>query len=88
MDVGMLWFDNDKERDLVQKVVRASAYYRKNTAMFPIFVMFTPICFPSIRKQRAKKLWLATLGTISRLGPSQPFLDRDEWVELDIFHNI
>ncbi len=28
MDIGMLWFDNDKKSDLVTKVSRAAAYYR------------------------------------------------------------
>ena len=27
MLIGMLWFDNDKKRTLVQKVERAAAYY-------------------------------------------------------------
>jgi len=29
MDSGMLWFDNDPAADLVTKVQRAAAYYRK-----------------------------------------------------------
>ncbi len=28
MDIGMLWFDNDKKSDLVSKVNRAASYYR------------------------------------------------------------
>jgi hypothetical protein len=28
MDIGMLWFDNDKKSDLFTKVSRAAAYYR------------------------------------------------------------
>jgi hypothetical protein len=27
MDIGMLWFDNDKKRSLVEKVLAAAAYY-------------------------------------------------------------
>jgi len=29
VDIGMLWFDNDKDADLDTKVERAAAYYAK-----------------------------------------------------------
>ena len=29
MNIGMLWFDNDKKTDLKAKVVRAAAYYKQ-----------------------------------------------------------
>ena len=29
MDVGLLWFDNDSQRDLKAKVLRAAAYYQQ-----------------------------------------------------------
>ena len=35
MDTGMLWFDNDKERDLTAKVMRAADYYRKKYGNVP-----------------------------------------------------
>ena len=28
MNTGMLWYDNDKKRDLAEKVTRAADYYR------------------------------------------------------------
>jgi len=35
MDVGMLWFDNDKSRDLSSKIARAAAYYREKYGIRP-----------------------------------------------------
>lgn len=29
IDVGMLWFDNDEQRSLAEKVLRAAKYYNK-----------------------------------------------------------
>jgi hypothetical protein len=35
MDVGMLWFDNDKNADLNTKVKRAATYYQKKYGQTP-----------------------------------------------------
>ena len=35
MDVGMLWFDNDKSADLDVKVKRAASYYQKKYGQSP-----------------------------------------------------
>ena len=35
MDIGMLWYDDDKQRDLAQKVERAAAYYAKKYGAAP-----------------------------------------------------
>lgn len=42
MDVGMLWFDNDKERDLSAKVIRAADYYRKKYGNVPNLCYVNP----------------------------------------------
>ncbi len=35
MDIGMLWFDNDKNCDLDAKVERAATYYHKKYGQSP-----------------------------------------------------
>ena len=35
MDVGMLWFDNDRRKDLSSKVTRAANYYREKYGRAP-----------------------------------------------------
>ena len=35
MRVGMLWFDNDRERDFPAKVERAVSYYRRKYGRVP-----------------------------------------------------
>ena len=35
MDIGMLWYDDDKQRDLAQKVNRAAAYYARKYGAAP-----------------------------------------------------
>ncbi|HNB54561.1 MAG TPA: hypothetical protein PK530_21620 [Anaerolineales bacterium] len=46
MNVGMLWFDNDKERDLSTKVKRAAEYYRKKYGNVPNMCYVHPSMFP------------------------------------------
>ena len=35
MNIGMLWFDNDKGRSLAEKVTRAADYYRAKFGVAP-----------------------------------------------------
>jgi hypothetical protein len=35
MEIGMLWFDDDTQRDLTEKVLRAVAYYRSKYGATP-----------------------------------------------------
>jgi len=51
MDVGMLWFDNDKSADLDSKVKRAANYYQKKYGQSP------NLCFvhPSMLSINGKK---------------------------------
>lgn len=35
MQVGMLWLDDSKQRDLVEKVERAAAYYQEKYGRLP-----------------------------------------------------
>lgn len=55
MNVGMLWFDNDKVRDLDAKVMRAADYYRKKYGHVPNMCYVHPSMLPSQRAQEDKK---------------------------------
>ena len=52
MDVGMLWFDNDKNTDIKAKVTRAAKYYQKKYGQNPT------VCFvhPSMVKSAGNGL--------------------------------
>jgi hypothetical protein len=51
MDSGMLWFDNNKQRDLTAKVSRAAEYFQKKYGQLPT------LCFvhPSMMQNGDKK---------------------------------
>ncbi len=42
MDIGMLWFDNDKQTDLELKVKRAVTYYQKKYGQKPNICFVNP----------------------------------------------
>ena len=42
MDIGMLWFDNDKKTDLTTKVSRAAEYYQKKYGQMPNLCFVNP----------------------------------------------
>jgi hypothetical protein len=46
MDIGMLWFDNDKQSDLFSKVNRAAEYYRRKYGEEPNLCFVHPSMLP------------------------------------------
>ncbi|MGB9674383.1 MAG: hypothetical protein ACPL3P_09615 [Anaerolineales bacterium] len=42
MDIGMLWFDNDPKTDLMDKILRAAAYYRHKYGKSPNLCFIHP----------------------------------------------
>ncbi len=46
MDIGMLWFDNDKQADIQKKVERAAAYYRDKYGQVPNLCFVHPCMVP------------------------------------------
>jgi hypothetical protein len=46
MDVGMLWFDNDNQADLVTKITRATTYYHKKYGQQPNLCFIHPCMMP------------------------------------------
>ena len=48
MDIGMLWFDNDKQDDLRVKIERAAAYYRNKYGKTPNLCFVHPCMIPPL----------------------------------------
>ena len=46
MDVGLLWFDNDRTTPLIGKVDRAAAHYRKKFGRAPSLCFVHPTMCP------------------------------------------
>ncbi len=42
MNIGMLWFDNDKQADLVTKIQRAASYYHTKYGKAPNLCLVNP----------------------------------------------
>lgn len=55
MNIGMLWFDNDKERDLNTKVMRAADYYKKKYGNVPNMCYVHPSMLPVSQEIENKK---------------------------------
>lgn len=47
MDIGMLWFDNDKGKDMQSKVSRAAVYYREKYGTSPNLCFVHPSMLPA-----------------------------------------
>ena len=45
MDIGLLWFDDDKKRDLFAKVMRAAGHYQKRFGRKPQVCFVNPNMF-------------------------------------------
>lgn len=77
MNIGMLWFDNDKNSDVTSKVNRAADYYQDKYGKEPT------VCFvhPSMmgengRKQNNKKLRAGKVDVLT----SQEMLPNHFWI--------
>jgi hypothetical protein len=55
MDIGMLWFDNDKKSDYEAKIERAATYYRKKYGMTPNLCFVHPCMIPNNGSRAADK---------------------------------
>jgi hypothetical protein len=67
MDVGMLWFDNDKERDLNAKVMRAADYYRKKYGNIPDLCYVHPNMLPVSQGSENKKVMAGSIEVRSAM---------------------
>lgn len=51
MNLGMLWFDNDPQADLIAKVERAASYYRDKYGKRPNVCFVHPSMAPDLLQQ-------------------------------------
>ena len=56
MEIGMLWFDNDKKSDTEAKIERAATYYRNKYGKTPNLCFVHPCMIPNDRNQMADKI--------------------------------
>ena len=55
MDIGMLWFDNDKKSDYEAKIERAATYYRDKYGKAPNLCFVHPCMIPNNGSRTAEK---------------------------------
>ena len=48
MNIGMLWFDNDKNETINEKIKRAANYYKKKYGKSPTLCFVHPSMLPTI----------------------------------------
>jgi hypothetical protein len=56
MDIGMLWFDNDKKSDYEAKIERAAAYYRNKYGKAPNLCFVHPCMIPTNGSQESDQV--------------------------------
>ena len=56
MEIGMLWFDNDKKSDYQAKIERAATYYRKKYGKDPNLCFVHPCMVPNNGSQTADEV--------------------------------
>lgn len=60
MDIGMLWFDNDKKSDYEVKIERAAAYYRNKYGKTPNLCFVHPCMIPMNGSQESDQVNLSS----------------------------
>jgi hypothetical protein len=74
MKVGMLWFDEDRESDVAQKIRRASDYYRQKYGRWP------NLCF--VHPESIGENGLSPDVAI-KVGSSQTLLQNHYWIGIE-----
>jgi hypothetical protein len=60
MEIGMLWFDNDKRSNYEAKIERAASYYRDKYGKSPNLCFVHPCMIPDNDDQEAEDLHAVT----------------------------
>ena len=76
MNVGMLWFDNDKHTALAAKVERAAQYYRQKYGQFPDLCLVHPSMLGEGTSQETPP------GTVA-LRPNRLILPDHLWIGVE-----
>ena len=64
MNVGMLWFDNNPQTNLEQKIVDAASYYRDKYGQVPNYCEINPANLPPMPLERMGVIEVRTSRTI------------------------
>lgn len=81
MDIGMLWFDNDKSADLSVKVERAANYYQKKYGQFPNLCFVHPSMLSPNGAKPSKRAARKTSDV--ELRTSQSLLPNHFWLGIN-----
>jgi len=79
MDVGMLWFDNDKSADLNTKLDRAAKYYQKKYGQTPNLCFVNPCMLPTNGKAPTKQTSVVKAANIE-VRESKTMLPNHFWL--------
>ena len=88
MDIGMLWFDNDKKSDYEAKIERAATYYRDKYGKAPNLCFVHPCMIPNNGSwatdkagQQAENLSLKSQGV--EIRTSKTMLPNHFWIGIN-----
>jgi hypothetical protein len=78
MNIGMLWFDDDKQRQLDEKVARAAEYYRAKYGVQPTECYVHPLTLGDSGAVTAGEKAATAAGV--RLRPSRTIIKNHFWL--------
>jgi hypothetical protein len=78
MNVGMLWFDNDRQTALPAKVERAARYYRQKYGRSPDLCLVHPSMLPELGGEEKD----SRLGAVT-LRPNRLILPDHLWIGVE-----
>jgi hypothetical protein len=81
MDIGMLWFDNDKQADFRVKVERAVLYYRDKYGKVPNLCFVHPTMIPNNDNKSTEKPSLNSQGV--EIRTSDTMLPHHFWIGIN-----
>ena len=85
MDIGMLWFDNDKQSDLNVKVTRAVTYYQEKYGQKPNLCFVNPCMMPENGNNgySPKPKSVARINGEVEIRESQSMLPNHLWIGIN-----
>ena len=81
MDIGMLWFDNDKKSDYEANIERAATYYRDKYGKTPNLCFVHPCMIPQIVSPESEKTSIKSQGVEVRT--SHTMLPNHFWIGIN-----
>ena len=81
MEIGMLWFDNDKKTDYEAKIERAATYYRNKYGKTPNLCFVHPCMIPINGSKNTEKTSIKSQGVEVRT--SKTMLPNHFWIGIN-----